>query len=95
MANFYKPLMTEINAPANAGAASNVKKAKAVRAVNTATTPHLLTLYAYDSDYPAGGDSATMSLAGGETVLIKKKTTDKIFAANTAVKLTKISYPAG
>ena len=91
MSNFYKPLSTEINAPTTAATASNVSNGRVVRAVNTAaTTAHLLTMYA-----DGGSDSATMSIAGGDTIIIPKEKTDKIFAANAAVKLTKVSYPKG
>ena len=39
--------------------------------------------------------SATMSLAAGETVLIPKALGDKLHANNTAIKLTKVTYPKG
>ena len=93
MADFYKPLSTEINAPTTAATASTVSNGRVVRAVNTnASTAYLLTTYAAAD---GGSDSATMSLTGGETIIIPKEKTDKIFAANAAIKLTKISYPKG
>lgn len=93
MSNFYKPVSTEINAPTTAATASDVSNGRVVRAVNTAaTTAHLLTMYAAAD---GGSDSATMSIAGGDTIIIPKEKTDKIFAANAAVKLTKITYPKG
>ncbi len=55
-----------------------------------ATTAYLLSYYKADFT-----DSATMSLAAGETVLIPKALGDKLHANNTAIKLTKVTYPKG
>jgi len=91
MVNFYKPKSVEINAPDSAGSATTVSDARVVRAVNThATTAYLLSYYKADFT-----DSATMSLAAGETVLIPKALGDKLHANNTAIKLTKVTYPKG
>ena len=40
-------------------------------------------------------DSATMTLTGGETVLIPKESTTKMYAANAAIKLTAVTHPRG
>jgi len=91
MVNFYKPKSAEIAAPTGAGGATTVSNARVVRAVNTsASTGYLLTMYS-----ESFSDSNSMTLAPMETVLIPKSGSDKIFAANAAVKLTKITYPKG
>lgn len=88
MTQVYKPQGTEINAPTTSGAATTVDNAKTVRAVNTATGAHLLSL-------KSGTATHTMSLAGGETVIMIKDSDESIFAANAAVKLTKVTRPRG
>ena len=89
MVNFYKPKSAEINAPTTAGSASTVSNARVVRAVNSsASTAYLLTAI-------EGADSNSMTLAPMETVIVPKNASDKLFAANAAVKLTKITYPKG
>ena len=88
MTQVYKPQGTEINAPTTSGAATTVGNAKTVRAVNTATSAHLLSL-------KSGTATHTMSLAGGETVVMIKDSDESIFAANAAVKLTKVTRPRG
>jgi len=91
MVNFYKPKSTEINAPTTVGTASTVSSARVVRAVNTSASTAYLVSY-YDANFD---DSASFTLAPMETVLIPKASGDKIYAANAAVKLSKITYPKG
>ena len=62
------------------GTASNFGGASAVRLVNSTTAVHLVTLEQAD-----GTDIGTFSLAGGESEIVKKSPTDKIFAANAGV----------
>lgn len=88
MTQVYKPQGTEINAPTTSGAATTVGNAKTVRAVNTATTAYLLSL-------KSGTATHTMTLAGGETVVMIKDSDESIFAGNAAVKLTKVTRPRG
>lgn len=91
MVNFYKPKSAEIAAPTAVGAASTVSSARVVRAVNTsASTAYLVSYYSADFD-----DSASLTLAPMETVLIPKASGDKIWAANASVLLTKVTYPKG
>lgn len=84
MSYLIKPIANEIAAPTGSGTATDVSNAQYVRIVNTAaTTAHLVTF--------AGSFSGTMTIAGGDTVLIQKSKEDTIFAANAAVKLAKVS----
>ena len=53
---------------------SNFGNAKTVRLVNTTTTGYLVTLEQAD-----GTDIGTMTLMGGESVVIHKNPTDKLF----------------
>ena len=90
MTEIYKPLSAEIAAPTTVITATTVSSGRTVRAVNTSGTAYLLTMFATGNT-----DSASMTIAGGETVFVKKGQTDKMFAANAAVKLTQITYPKG
>ena len=55
--------------------------AKTVRLVNTTTTGYLVTLEQAD-----GTDIGTMTLMGGESVVIHKNPTDKLFMAGVMLK---------
>ena len=72
------------------GTASNVGSARIVRCVNSGTTARLVTL-----EESGGTDIGTLTVAGGESVLIRKDATDKIFAANADVKLTAVGIYQG
>lgn len=62
------------------GAASTFGSATCVRLVNSTTTAYLVTLEQTD-----GTDIGTATIAGGESILLKKNPTDQIFAANAGV----------
>ena len=90
MVQFYRPLQAEIASPTLASAASTVSDTTLVRAVNSSTTAYEVFLISATLD-----DSATMTLTGGETVLIPKESTTKMYAANAAIKLTAVTHPRG
>ena len=78
----FTPKTTEAALGTSTGAASNVGTSEFVRLHNTAATgtEYLVTLEESD-----GTDLGTFSLDGSDTVIIRKYTTDKLFAANAAV----------
>ena len=82
-----KLLGTETALGITTGAASNFGNAKTVRLVNTTTTGYLVTLEQAD-----GTDIGTMTLMGGESVVIHKNPTDKLFAANAGVKGAAVGF---
>jgi diaminopimelate epimerase len=90
MTNMYSPLSAEVTAGTSSGTSVTVSSAKIVRAVNASTTPHLVTLID-DTDAVVG----SMTLAANESVVIPKVKNHKLFAANAAVKFTKITQPKG
>ena len=82
---------TEAAAGTGSGTASNVGSARVVRCVNTnATTDYLVTL-----EESGGTDIGTLTLAPGDTVLIRKDATDKIFAGNANVLLSEVGIYQG
>ena len=78
----FQPTTTEAALGVNTGAASNVGTTEFVRLHNTAATgtEYLVTLEKSD-----GTDIGTFSLDGSDTVIIKKASSDQLFAANAAV----------
>ena len=78
----FQPTTTEAALGVNTGAASNIGTTEFVRLHNTAATgtEQLVTLEESD-----GTDIGTFSLDGSDTVIIKKASSDKLFAANAAV----------
>lgn len=92
MSSFISLKSLEIAAPTTAAAASDVSLAKVVRAVNTdATNAYAVTTFTY----PQYDDSASTSLGQGEAIYINKEPGSRVFAANAAVKLSKVGYPRG
>ena len=73
---------TEAALGTSTGAASNFSRAIYVRLFNSgaSTTRHLVTLEQSD-----GTDIGTFTIAGGESIVVKKDATDQLFAANAAV----------
>ena len=78
----FQPTTTEAALGVNTGAASNIGTTEFVRLHNTAATgtEYLVTLEQSD-----GTDIGTFSLDGSDTVIIKKESSDKLWAANAAV----------
>ena len=78
----FTPKTTEAALGTSTGTASNVGSSEFVRLHNTAATgtEYLVTLEQSD-----GTDLGTFSLDGSDTVIIKKESSDKLFAANAAV----------
>lgn len=84
----YRPITEEIAAPTTVGTATTVSNADIVRVVNTTTSAYLITVV--DSDDVVIG---SMTLTGSEKVFLKKRESDKVYAANAGIRLTRISYP--
>tara|TARA_R100001443_G_scaffold80341_1_gene87429 strand:- start:597 stop:911 length:315 start_codon:yes stop_codon:yes gene_type:complete len=83
MANtIFTPVTTEAALGTSTGAASNVGSSEYVRLHNTAATG---TEYLVTLEESGGTDIGTFSLDGSDTVIIRKASTDKLFAANAAV----------
>lgn len=93
MANFYKPLGKEVNAPTTLQTSIDLNGGKVVRAINTHAS-NAYRLEVVDSTMMAA-DSATMTLAAGEVMIVPKDPKEKMWAENSAVKFTSIGYPKG
>lgn len=78
----FTPITTEAALGTSTGAASNVGSSEFVRLHNTAATG---TEYLVTLEEAGGTDIGTFSLDGSDTVIIRKRATDKLFAANAAV----------
>ena len=78
----FEPKTTEAALGTDDSGSSNIGSSEFVRLHNTAATgtEYLVTLEQAD-----GTDIGTFSLDGSDTVIIRKRTTDKLFAANAAV----------
>ena len=75
--------------PTASGSASDFDKATVVRLVNTATNAdHLVTV----AESAGGTVVGTFTLMRSESALIEKQNSHVIFAANAAVKGSKVGY---
>ena len=79
----FTPKTTEAALGTDDSGSSNIGSSEFVRLYNSAAagTEHLITLNSSD-----GTNLGTFSLEGLDTVIIRKDATDKLFAANAAVK---------
>jgi|15BtaG_2_1085339.scaffolds.fasta_scaffold08233_2 hypothetical protein len=87
MTAYVKPISVEASANGS-GNATTVSSARTVRAVNPGSTGVLVTVT--DS---AGVTVGTLTLAGQESVLIPKKSTDKVFAGSATVLFAAVTSP--
>lgn len=83
-----RPITAEIAAPTTPGAATTVSSADIVRVTNTTTSAHLITILDQNDD-----TIGSMTLTAGQTEFIKKRESDKIYAANAGVRLVRTTYP--
>ena len=90
MVNYYKPLSAEIACPTTAATANNVSSGHDVRVVNSGSTARLLTI-----STSGHSDSASMTIAPNDTVVIPKASTDIRFGAHGDLKLTSVQKPRG
>lgn len=84
----YRPITEEIPSPTTVGTATTVSNADVVRAVNTTATNYLLTVVSQTGDV-----IGSMTLTPAEKVFIKKRESDKIYAENAGIRVTRITYP--
>jgi len=84
----YRPISEEIAAPTTSGTASNVSSSSRVRVTNTTSSSQLLTILD-SSDETIG----SMTLVPSEVFTLNKRDADKVFAANTGVRLASITFP--
>jgi len=78
----FSPITTEAALGTDDSGSSNVGSSEFVRLHNTAATG---TEYLVTLEESGGTDIGTFSLDGSDTVIIRKASTDKLFAANAAV----------
>lgn len=88
MVSYIKPLTLEIAAPTAANAATNVSNAHDVRVVNSGSTARLLTI-----STSGHADSASMTIAPNDTVVIPKGASDLVFGSHGDLKLSKVIKP--
>jgi len=90
MVNYLKPLSVEVACPTTGGTAINVSSAHDVRVVNSGSTARLVTISS-----ASNADSASMTIAPNDTVVIPKASTDIIFGAHGDLKLSSVQKPRG
>ena len=88
ISKIFTPITTVVAAGTSSGASSNVGSSRYVLIQNTAAagTDYLITL-----EESGGTDIGTFRINGNSSMIIKKGTTNTIFAENAAVFLTGIT----
>ena len=81
-------LGAEAACPTTTGAATSFSEASAVRLVNTDSSAHLVTVV----ETQGGTTVGSFTLMRTESVLVEKQSGHFIFAANAAVKGSKVGY---
>lgn len=86
-----KILGQEIALPVSAGTASTINNATEVRLMHDeqGNTTHLVTI---TDGATSPTTVASFSLAPGQSIVIRKKASEKIYASNDDVRAVKVSY---
>ena len=88
LSKIFTPISLATAAGTSSGAASNVGSARFVLVQNTAAsgTDYLVTL-----ETSSGTDIGTFRVPGDNCMIIKKGTTDQLFAENAAIYFTAVT----
>ncbi len=80
-----KIVFSEVESPTATEDAIDLKSSSGVRAVNTASKPASITILS------SHGDSKSITLAGGESVILKKSSTDKVYSSAKTIRIAGVS----
>ena len=81
-----KIVFSEVESPTTAEEASDLNFSSAVRAINTSKTPS--TIYIKD---PTFGPAKSITLVGGESLILKKHSKEVVYASSKHVRIAGVS----
>ena len=80
-----KIVFSEVESPTTADEATHLDSSSAVRAVNTSKTPSLINIV------DQLGSIKSITVVGGESVILKKKSKDTVFASSKTIRIAGVS----
>lgn len=80
-----KIVFSEVESPTTAEEAIDLDSSSAVRAVNTSKTPSIVNIK------DPSGPIKSITLVGGESLILKKQSTEVVFADSKNIRITGVS----
>lgn len=80
-----KIVFSEVESPTAAEEAIDLESSSAFRAINTSKTPHIINIT--DSK----GQTKSITLVGGESLILKKQSTEVVFADSKNIRIAGVS----
>lgn len=80
-----KIVFSEVESPTNPEDATTLNSSSGVRAVNSATKAALISILS------VSGESKSITLAGGESVILKKGTLEKVYSSSKTIRIAGVS----
>ena len=81
----FKLVTNEVESPTTVEAATELKDSSAVRAVNTSTKPASISIL------DTTGQSKSITLMGGESIVLKKTISDKVYSSSKVIRISGVS----
>ena len=80
-----KLVTTEIESPTTLETASELRASSAFRAVNTSSKPAVVSIL------DTTGQSKSVTLSGGESIVLKKAVSDKVYSSSKVIRISGVS----
>ena len=81
----FKIITNEIESPTTEETATELRDSSAVRAVNTSTKPATISIL------DTKGQSRSITLMGGESIVVKKTVSDKVYSSSKVIRISGVS----
>ena len=81
----FKLVTNEIESPTTEETATELRDSSAVRAVNTSSKPAAISIL------DTTGQSKSITLLGGESIVLKKTISDKVYSSSKVIRISGVS----
>lgn len=81
----FKLVTSEVESPTTAEEATELRASSAFRAVNTSSKPAVVFIL------DTMGQSKSITLTGGESIVLKKTVTDKVYSSSKVIRISGVS----
>ena len=81
----FKLVTNEIESPTTEETATELRDSSAVRAVNTSSKPATISIL------DTTGQSKSITLMGGESIVVKKTISDKVYSSSKVIRISGVS----
>ena len=81
-----KIVFSEVESPTSAEEAIDLERSSGVRAINASKTPSIVNIIE-----PETGSIKSITLAGGESLILKKSLGDRVFSQSKSIRISGVS----